>query len=65
MKLQLSHHYEQLKPILLRHHKYSLRIAFAIINWQIARDFMEGRREGAIFDLIIAIAQEGALNQDG
>jgi hypothetical protein len=57
VKLQLTHNYAQLKPILVKHWKYALRIAFALIPWQSARDFIEGRREGSAFDLIIAIAE--------
>lgn len=65
VKLQLTHNYEQLKPILLKHPKYSLRIAFALITWQMSKDFIEGRREGVAFDLIITIAKEGDLKAEG
>jgi hypothetical protein len=44
VKLQLTHNYEQLKPVLVKHYKYALKIAFAILNWQTSRDFVEGRR---------------------
>lgn len=56
VRLQFTHHYEQLKPILAHHWKYSLMIAFALINWQAAREFLEGNREGAVFDLLKSIA---------
>jgi len=59
VRLQLTHNYEQLKHILIHHWKYSLLIAFALLNWQTAREFLEGRREGAIFDLIQSIAISG------
>jgi hypothetical protein len=44
VKLQLNHNYEQLKPVLVKYYKYALKIAFAILNWQTSRDFVEGRR---------------------
>lgn len=59
VRLQFTHNYEQLKPILTHHWKYSLLIAFALINWQAAREFLEGKREGAVFDLLQTIATSG------
>lgn len=65
VKLQLTHNYELLKPVLLKHWKYALRIAFALFQWQSARDFIEGRREGAVFDLITCIARDCDLKTAG
>lgn len=58
VRLQLTHNYEPLKPILLRHWRYSFRIALALFNWQLAKDFMNGVKEGNVaIDLILSLSQ--------
>lgn len=61
VRLQLTHNYTVLKPILLIHWKYSLRIVFSLFNWQLAIDFLNGDRpqDNIIFDLLLALTQEG------
>lgn len=44
VRLQFNHNYPTLKPILLKHWKYALRLALSLHTWQIALDMLEGKR---------------------
>ena len=40
VRLQFNHNYNKLKPILLKHWKYSLRIALSLHTWQVCRELL-------------------------
>jgi hypothetical protein len=44
VRLQLTYNYPNLRPVLLKHWKLSLRIVLSLFNWQTARDFLAGNR---------------------
>jgi hypothetical protein len=60
VRFQLTHNYAQLKPILLKHWKQAFRIVLSLFNWQTARDFLGGAREGNVcYDLLISLCSTG------
>lgn len=63
VRLQFNHNYLHLKPVLLQHWKYALRLALALHSWQVALEVLEGKTDKTpAADLVYSLlAQDAAV----
>jgi hypothetical protein len=58
VRLQFNHNYQKLKPILLQHWRYALRLALSLHSWQVSVEMLQGKQDNSAVDLLYTVLKE-------